>query len=733
MNSITYHLSSPVIYALGWTLFHALWQGFALVLSTALLLHTLRSQSSVVRYRVGVIALLAQVVASVGTFGWYYRPIIPSTPTPDATLPMRSFAIHWQTVSQTLPWHKQIQFFLDAHLSQFVLIYLIGVALFGLRLTGGWLYLQHLSRTATQPVSDRWWELANRLRSTLLIRSIVQVRESARIAVPMVVGTIKPVLLLPIGLATNLSMREIEAVLAHELAHVKRHDYAVNLLQSVMEVLYFFHPAIWWLSARVREEREHCCDDLAVEACGGDGRTLAQALARVEELRLVQSSMTPSLAMALTTKRQLLLHRVRRMLGVPTRPVVSNGSLAGLTLATLLLVSASVYAIQQQPKPRHKQPQATRKHKIDSNSEYGMVDSKKVSYVIWKGQKLPAARVARLQRQLDQVETGQLSLDNIPQSDRDILLTIIEKNNGFDSGMNALSEGLAHIDYDNIAVSAETGIETSLATLNKINYDNITNQALASLSQLQPLSDSLDRLRTMHQGQIDSLSRLMALQAKQMEALHRQMEKLQFPIEEFGRNQETLEWRKQRLMEERQRILEKRQQILNSSGDGKGKVDPATIEKQLEQLEPEIKKQELGIGEVDKQLEEAREKLETTRQPMEKLEREAEQLDRQMEKLSREMSKYSESMARISLDDMDHSGFSYSRSTAPARLFRAPRAPRALRSRLATPAAPAVPPVHVSPVPAPAIAPVPSIAPAPARSATPRAVPKVAPAPKRNK
>ena len=431
MNLINF-LSGPVADALGWTLLHALWQGFALVLSTAVMLHLLRSRSSNLRYQTGVLALLAQLLTSVVTFAWYYEPSTGVANVNAHLVMAQAMPVRWQVMAQTLPWHQQVQQYLEIHLSQFVLIYLIGVALFGLRLAGGWVYLQRLSRTATQPATTKWDELTHTLRSALAVRAVVRVRESSRIMVPMVVGVLKPVLLLPIGLAANLSLREVEAVLAHELAHIKRHDYAVNLLQSVMEVLYFFHPALWWLSARVREEREHCCDDLAVQAIGGDGRILAQALARVEELRLTHTAASdqPILAMALATKRQQLLYRVRRMLGVPTQPVVSNSSLVGLTLATVLLVSVSVYAVQQdkpQPKPKSRptQPQPTRRHKVSGNSEYGMAGDKKISYVVWKGQKLPATRVTQLQRQLDQVMTGQLSLDAVKQPDRNILLTIM--------------------------------------------------------------------------------------------------------------------------------------------------------------------------------------------------------------------------------------------------------------------------------------------------------------------
>ena len=734
-------LTSPITNALGWTLLHAIWQGFALVLPTAVVLYFLRHRSGVMRYRVGVFTLLAQVLVSAGTFFWYYQPISATQLLAPATTARYASSIRWQTVAQSIPWHQQTQQFLENHLSQFVLVYLIGVALFGLRLAGGWMYLQQLSKTAMPPASQHWLNMANQIRATLSIRAVVQVRESARVAMPMVVGVLKPVLLLPIGLATYLSTREIEAVLAHELAHIKRHDYAVNLLQSVVEVLYFFHPALWWLSARVREEREHCCDDLAVQVCGGDGRILAQALARVEELLLAQSAQTPVLAMAFASKRQHLLHRVRRVLGVPTRPFVSNSSLAGLTLATILFMSVSVYAVQQQqPAPKQPKPaHATRRHKVDSKSEYGMEDNKRIGYVIWKGQKLPATKVATLQRQLDQVMAGTLSLDAVRQPNRDILLTIIEKNNGFDRGIEGLTKGLAHIDYDNIVASAMNEVKgvdyralvaDAMNQVKAINYDSIVNSTTLNVEKIdynRIITEAMasvdttifDRVRVANgpgsnrynQRNLDSLSQLMAQHARQMQALHLQMEKLRFPVEEVERQNEVLNWKKDKLMEQRNALIEKHQKLLYNNE--KQKLSQAEVEKQVEALEPEIKKLEGSMEELNRQMEQSSAKQEELKVPMEKLEQESQKLEEQIEKLSSEMERYSEGLSRIMPAMPPMPAMNIRVTPRPAR---APRPPRVPRSAIA-PTPPAHPGGLTVPSPAPPIpkvAPVPSAKPAPA-------------------
>lgn len=749
---LTDFLSGPVADALGWTLLHALWQGFALVLPTAVVLHLLRNQSSGLRYRISVLTLLTQLLTSGATFAWYYEPVVRVLPIGNSPAVAQSLPIRWQAITQTLPWHQQVQQFLQLHLSEFVLVYLIGVALFGLRLAGGWVYLQRLSRTAAQPATQKWTDLTNVLRSVLAIRTVVRVRESARIAVPMVVGVLKPVLLLPIGLAANLSMREVEAVLAHELAHVKRHDYAVNLLQSVMEVLYFFHPALWWISARVREEREHCCDDLAVQAIGGDGRILAQALAHVEELRLTRTISTgapdrtdqPALAMALVTNRQQLLHRVRRMLGVPTHPFVSNSSLAGLTLATVLLVSVSVYAVQQQdkpqpkPKPRMAQPQATRRHTVDTNSEYGMVEGKKVSYVIWKGQKLPASRVARLQRQLDQVMAGQLNLDDVKQPDRDILLKIIETNNAFDGGMDGLAAGLAQLDYNtiiktgmdaaNAAGTFPVDVDSVLKEVQKVDYNPIFQQAFShpatDTTQSKIVRQRLDSL-------LQQMSTIVEQRQPTIEQLSKEMAELSIKINNWQKQTGPIA-KQQAVLAKQQVVLAQQQATIarklapveleierlsrqQSAGTNKLKQQKVTLRKRYEEKMNRLGEQmgKLGtqMGELGTQMQPAGpdlepyyERLGVLTDSIGRLSEPTYELSAQIEELSSQIAEETQRQAEKAMRQAENAMRAVESSNAiPARPTRAPRPPKAPNVfRPATPPAP-------RPAPAPVVAPMPKV------------------------
>ena len=157
----------------------------------------------------------------------------------------------------------------------------------------------------------------------------VALLESALVEVPVVIGYLRPVVLLPAGMATGLSTEQVESLLMHELAHIRRHDYLVNLLQSVVEGLLFYHPAVWWVSHVIRTEREHCCDDMVVEL-RGDARGYAGALAALESLRGPQA--------ALAASGGSLVKRVRRLLRRSEGP---QGSPAATVAAIVLLVGAA--------------------------------------------------------------------------------------------------------------------------------------------------------------------------------------------------------------------------------------------------------------------------------------------------------------------------------------------------------------------------------------------------------
>ena len=176
------------------------------------------------------------------------------------------------------------------------------------RLLGGWMLTRRLARSAVARVArNRSCGARHRRHGCSWIAR--GDRRVGRGAVPTLVGWVKPVVLLPAAALAGLSPEQLRAILAHELAHVRRHDYLINLLQSVVETLLFYHPAMWWVSSQVRAEREHCCDDLAVEVCG-DRLVYVSALAEL-------TTLASQRGFALAATDGSLLSRVQRILGRP--------------------------------------------------------------------------------------------------------------------------------------------------------------------------------------------------------------------------------------------------------------------------------------------------------------------------------------------------------------------------------------------------------------------------------
>jgi hypothetical protein len=210
------------------------------------------------------------------------------------------------------------------------------MSVFALRFLGGIAYLKYL-RVHSLPVEeDRFLQLFDSLRERIGISFAVELSTSRKINVPMAMGFLKPLVLLPAGTLLALSPTQLEAVLAHELAHIKRRDYLANILQSVVEVIFYYHPAIWWLSAQVRRERENCCDDIAVAACGDD---LAYAKALLSLQAYAKGA--PNFAMAFSNRKDHLLNRVKRILNHPINrnSIMEKFSIASLVLICLLVLS----------------------------------------------------------------------------------------------------------------------------------------------------------------------------------------------------------------------------------------------------------------------------------------------------------------------------------------------------------------------------------------------------------
>lgn len=305
------------------TLLHFLWQGAVLGLAAVAILRLVKL-APVTRYAVGVVTLammLAAPAATLVVLSERQSATAVSKPSAHVSVALPSLAgasvagrvvqtndavVTGDRVDAIPAVPPVVPATGRASLEPVIVgIWFIGVCALSIRLLGGWIVARRLSRRSVRPVGPELESLARCIAGRLALDRVVRIAQSPAVAVPVLVGWLKPVVLLPASALSGLTPTQVEALLAHELAHVRRHDYVVNLLQSVVETLLFYHPAVWWVSREVRREREHCCDDVAVSVC--DRVEYVTALANLAAMTSV-----PRTALAATDGS--LVGRVRRLL-----------------------------------------------------------------------------------------------------------------------------------------------------------------------------------------------------------------------------------------------------------------------------------------------------------------------------------------------------------------------------------------------------------------------------------
>lgn len=357
------HLFSPeMIYALGWTLIHTLWQGALFACLQAVTLIALRRYSAEARYVVAVGLLFGFFVTSAFTFVNLYRSSAGTSSEsaiaqlqkpvesaenigndPAAKLPAE---ITQEGVERgtTISFQERMINYYNDNLPLIVTLWLLGVMVLFLRLLGQLAYVQRLKVYGVAHFPAGWQDKLRELEQQLDLRRVVQYFLSYRVDSPMAFGWLRPVVLFPAGLFKTLEDTQIYAILAHELAHVKRNDFLANLLQRLLLTLFFYHPGLWWMSARIEEEREHSCDDLAVRMTK-QPIGYAKTLLHLTETQMNKSSVAMGYQGANPSNRKSFKARITRLLSNSlTKASFSEGittaSILGLTLVIAVIASA---------------------------------------------------------------------------------------------------------------------------------------------------------------------------------------------------------------------------------------------------------------------------------------------------------------------------------------------------------------------------------------------------------
>jgi bla regulator protein BlaR1 len=331
--SIVQILSDQLIKAVCATLIHSLWQGVLLAAVAGVIVMCTRTSTSLRRYYLLVAALLGFALTVTFTFiteftasginAWRTN-LAESTTLPNA--------------SPVAEYNKVFDFFINQANTIF-LIWLLIVGVKTAQLLTGLRGLQVLRKSSLIPIDQTWQAYIDQLANKMGIKRMVRLAESAIASAPMVIGHLKPLILMPVGLITALSTADIEAILVHELAHIRRRDYLINLVLKIMEIVFFFNPAILWIGTLISTERENCCDDIAVKHSRNKVGYI-RALMACQEYQ----SIVPKYAIALNGSQNQLVVRVKRLLSNhnPTLNVMEKSMLGvGLFIFGLFIVTFS--------------------------------------------------------------------------------------------------------------------------------------------------------------------------------------------------------------------------------------------------------------------------------------------------------------------------------------------------------------------------------------------------------
>lgn len=527
MNFISEEFSN----ALGLTIIDAFWQGALLLIVALIFISLFKQVSPRIKYRLIVAVMLAMPIWSLISFNNHYIPISNQDINVPAVIMPESFASNLLVqqldyANTETPNKFQLALrWIQSNADTMAYCWLIGIVLFGIRLMGGLLYVQTLSASAIDIIDEDWTQRIGVLANQLKIKQRIRFAESVKVNSPIVIGYLKPIVLFPIGLIQGMPTDQVEAILTHEIAHIKRADFLINILLSALKVVYFFHPAYWWLYAQAEQEREYHCDLLTIGIVGNK-LSLIKALASIQESKL--PSVVPASTFA-KGKNQLLERIIRITEGRPRTNWLSGIMSLIVMLTGFVLVSWT--NVQKEPfleeiksqeviNNRILEPKKTAMSSTADDYDKSIIE-KKEEYVV---------------DQINQISTPIVALDTVPNShgrtERDYVLMsgmyqyLLEKKNEYNGP--ELSKEASYIieeidrfqSTDSLALIAlwKQAIERLTSDLTR-NVENLETEKLmfeAELTELELIKKELVLSESLQEEGFSSRDEIKLNEAKEM-------------------------------------------------------------------------------------------------------------------------------------------------------------------------------------------------------------------------
>lgn len=339
--NVVENITHPFMNALGWSILHSVWQFFLAALLCKLALTFAGKAKATTRHFISLITMVALPVTFGLTFARQYgiyssAKKIVNIEFADAALFSASGENSFYVVENHLPAFLKI---FEPYTSWVFWLYLTGLLIFSLHGMVDFYRVQLLRRRRTSPIPENWQRKVSGLcKNAGITRHPINVVLSGRVLVPVVIGVFKPMILLPFTMFTALSPEQIETILLHELRHIKNKDQYINLLQTLLEILFFYHPAMWWISKQLRSEREKRIDEWVVGKSPSP-IVYAQALFTLETNR--SGALQP--ALAATQSKNLLLTRIKNIMTMKTRRLNHGRNLAALSIIFAAILSLALY------------------------------------------------------------------------------------------------------------------------------------------------------------------------------------------------------------------------------------------------------------------------------------------------------------------------------------------------------------------------------------------------------